>query len=423
MSADPAPMELPSGPVSYEEVLRILPKIRQSTLSNYDGCSLKTFFDFTSWGWSSHPAAAGTTFHLFAAEALRTMMRTGETQIPVSECFEILYEQAAQRDIPLHARVKVPMQHWPLLRLGVLKFAKDNTFSVDRIVGVEERLEAQVPVTRPDGSLGYRTFTGQMDVLMFEPPDAAIIIDWKLTFALPSKPRQAEEEEAWPSAEKEAMKALSWTGYAQQRFYGYLTLKNYPSIQKVTMREFYPARGEVREATLYRADMEHVERELGLLIEGLDAALMAGPEHAGTGTALDPWPASPGTQCRWCAKPSQCPIEAEPRKAGVINSVEDATRVAAEYHVADAVRARSREALKEWCADNGTVPVKNAKGRKVMGFTQSNRFEVFTPQDSDKGLVPPDLPHTDPRLEDAFREALEETEALKVKRRRARRKV
>lgn len=418
--ADPVPVELPDGPISVEEVALLLPVIRQSLLASFDECHLRALFDIRyGWGYSSHPAAAGTIFHSFAAEAMRTMKALGETRIPVAEALEILYDVARQRNVPAWDRVVVPAHHWDKLRLGVIKFAKDNTFSVDRIVDIERRLTVPIRYDLPDGRIIERFFTGQPDLLLWDPPDGAIILDYKLSWGLP--PARRDETGEPESAEKEARR-LSPEGFFQQRAYGFVVLKRYPALQKVTLREFYPLKGVTRQATIYRHQMEHIERELAILIEGLDRAISEGPEFAGTGGPRDPWRASPGRGCQYCPKPSRCPIDSDARGAGAIESPEMAERYAAEYHVADRVRAHHRDALKAWANTHGPVPVKDSKGRRVMGFNRKddgrNVFEVFTPDGSDRGPEGPDQ-----KLAEAFAASSKEAAIERARKRRERRKT
>jgi len=423
VASDPAPVPLPSGPVSYEEVREILPTIRQSLLSTYDSCPLQALFDMRhAWNVSTHPAAVGIIFHRFAAEALRTMKLHKNRKIPVAEALEILYEVAAQRGVPEFERVHVPTREWPKLRLAVVKFANDQEFSIERLVAEERRFSAEIPVLTPDGTAGYRTFTGQIDALSYDPPDGAIVLDWKTGWALPPEPRYEDEEFTY--SEDEARKRLSWEGYFQQRAYGYLILRAYKNLNRVTLREVYVLRNKTREATLYRSDMENIERELGLLIEGLDRAIMAGPKYAGTGSPKDPWEASPGKQCQHCAKAAQCPVDPDYRTDGAITSHEVAARFAAEYKVADRIRTHRRDNLKPWLEIHGpTIEIKDAKGRRVLGYNikpdGSQRFEEFTPEASDKGGLAPDL--EDSRLADALRESTAEAEKQRGLRKRKRR--
>lgn len=418
MPGDPAPFEFPTKPVSIEEVHRLLPVIRQSTLAKMDECSLTTLFDLRhGWGWSSHPAAAGTLFHRFAAEMMKTLIEQKERKMPVAEALEILYEIAAQKDVPPWDRVRVPMRHWGKLRMGVIKFAKDNEFSIDRITAIEERLYADVPYQMPDGRMTTRRFTGQPDLLIYAEDrgqgPGAIVLDYKLSWQVPPRRRDPEPPE-FPDDERR----LSYEGYFQQRAYGYLVLMNFPSLQWVTLREFYPLRTMAREATVYRSDVEHIERELSLLMQELDRAIAAGPRYAGTGHPRDPWRPTPGKMCQWCAKPGACPIEAEARGEGAVTDEATAARYAAEFQVAGGVKEHRRGGLKNWCNVNGAVLLRGGKGRRAIGFVETPtggmRFEIFTVEESDRGA-------DDPSLTAALDESLREAEMERARTRRTRR--
>jgi hypothetical protein len=285
---------------------------------------------------------------------------------------------------------------------------------VDQIVDIEQLLFGTVRYEGPNGVTVERTLSGQLDVLMFSPPDGAVVIDWKSTFALPAQnmsPDGGEEDGAH----------VSYEGYFQQRFYGWLVMMSYPAIQWVTLREFYPRRGKAREATLHRADLEHVERELALLAEAWDQAVAAGDSHAGTLDERDAWRPSPGKHCGFCPKPGLCPIEAEARGEGAAVTGEVARRYAGEFEVASRRWFRTREALKVYTAANGPLPLKDSKGRRMIGYSVRRErhrmpngeiairtktvFGSFTPEESDRGAEPADL-----SLTEVMRESVEQIE-------------
>lgn len=398
-----APLPVPGPPISPEEVRERYPVLRQSILSKFDACPLSTLFELRhSNGWSTTPQARGTLMHRFYAECLRTMVRTGERRMPTEEAMVILREVIRQRDVPLHERVRVPLRELPVMRMEALKWVRDNEFNVDRIVAVEERLNAELPLS--DGRT--RTLTGQLDALLFDPPDGAIVLDWKSTWALPPETREGVPDQDDPSR-------ISFEGYFQQRFYGYLVLRAYPAVQRVTLREFYTRRSKVRSAVLLRSDMEHVEHDLAQLVEAFDDSLAAGARNAGTGLEGDGWPATPGKPCAWCAKPGACPIEREARGDGAIQSAEQAERYAAEREVAERVRGHRTGALKSWVDVHGPVPVKHSKGRMMIGWSEKLRggrvFGTFVPDQSDRGPK-------DPEMEQSMTASVEEARRLRDER-------
>jgi hypothetical protein len=385
----------PEQPVSFEKVLELWPTVRQSLASNYDDCPLSAWFAMRyANGWSTTPQARGTIFHRTAAEILRTMQAQEVTTIPRKEALAILLEVCHQRNVPAEDIVRVPMRQMPELRMSVDKFAKDNTFSTGRIVDIERKLEAEIAYADDNGEVRRRTITGTLDALLFDPPDGAVVIDWKDTFGLPPEPKDTEPK----GYDDEELKGLSYHGYFQQRWYGYLVMRNYRNINRVTLREFYPRKTKVRKATIHRHQMEDVEQEIAAVVHALDRALAQGrpnlkPDADGyvDMDALQWWKPQPGKHCGFCNKPTACPIEEEVRVAnGGAVSEQTAPMWAARMQVAKRIEKMAREGLKG-LIDAGAppVPVRWAKGRQVIGWYTikggGRRFGFFTPDDSDRG--------------------------------------
>ena len=400
---------VPQGPIDVSEVMRRFPTLRQSLLGGFDECALRTLFELQfANGWSTHPQARGTIFHRFAAECLMTMKRADEERIPVGDALEILYETLRQVDVPSDEIVRVPLREIKDLRMAAIKFANDNEFTVRNVIDVERRLNGEISYDAANGGKVTRTLTGQIDALIAGAADEAIVLDWKDTWGLPPMPR-GEMTEAH----------LSYEGYFQQRFYGWLVLVNYPSIQRVTLREFYVRKTKVRKATLTRGDIEHVERELAILAEQFDLAVAEGmpaaPYELGK---LGRWNPSPGRHCGFCLRPGLCPIEREARGDGMISTLGQAEQVASEIAVAERVLEHRRGAAKTWVERHGPIPAKYSKGRRVLGWRQhksSRAFEFYTPTDSDRGQSPEESR----KLEDAMRESTERAlAAAKPSRRR-----
>lgn len=357
-------------------VLERFPTLRQSRLAAFDRCALSSYFseEFTS-NWSSHPQARGTIFHRFAAKALRTMVKEGEKTIPTDLALEILHECLRQHDIdeecptcfgPITDRrdgkircadghehrsgfVNLPMSEVKDLRWVVVKWAHENAFDIENIVDIEQRLRADLRYPNPanDGSYVTRAITGQLDALFVTGPedDEAIVLDWKDSWALP------------------APTEVGFDGYFQQRCYAWLVFKTYPTIQRVTLREFYVRYGEPREATVWRNDMEDVEAELAALAERFDRSF----------TEND-YPPTPGAHCQFCSRPGACPIFSGVRVEGQITDPETAERIAGEATVIKAALKQRTEALKAWASVHGDVPISDHKGRRVWGYRPSKRL-------------------------------------------------
>jgi hypothetical protein len=366
-------IEAPAPP--YPKALRLFPTVRQSLLSSFDACSLSTKFDFQyRHGWSYSYQARGELFHRFASKALATMAMQREDSIPVDAALEILYEVLRQDDVDrecphcgsthirkgatkrgmrfcLHCRrrfetnfIRVPADMVAELYWVVKKWAHDNAFDVDNLVDVEQRLSAKVRY--PDGHGGWveRIITGQLDALLIEGTydDHGIVLDWKDMWKLP------------PQTE------VGHGGYFQQRFYAYLIFANYPTVKTVTLREFYVRYSEPREATLHKElDAPEIEREISALLEQFDRCVEESL-----------WVPSPGAHCTYCPMPQKCPIHPEARGSGRITSPEEAAQTAAEFVVASAIVKQKREQLGPWVEMNGPVPVRDAKGRRVVGYQE-----------------------------------------------------
>lgn len=387
-------MIAPAAPVSWEQALEFWPTVRQSLASNYDDCPLSAWFAMKyANGWSTTPQARGTIFHRTAAEILRTMQRQNDRTLPRREALAILLEVCHQRDVPAEDIVRVPMRQMPELRMAVDKFAKDNTFSTHRIVDIERKLSAEIAYADEHGEVRRRTITGTLDALLWDPPDGAIVIDWKDTWALPPEPKDTEPQ----GYDDEELKGLSYHGYFQQRWYGYLVMRNYRNVNRVTLREFYPRKTKVRKATVHRHQMEDIEQEIAVVVHALDRALTQGAPDLTPGPdgmvdidALAWWKPQPGKHCGFCNRPTACPIEEDVRVAnGGAVSEKTAPMWAARMIVADRIRIMARNGLKG-LADAGAppVPVRWAKGRQVIGWFQTKRgrrFGFFTPDDSDRG--------------------------------------
>ena len=363
-------MQSPQEP--YPLARKLYPMLRQSVLQSFDQCALLSRFEREyRGGWSYSWQARGDLFHRFAARAMAEMYRQGENTIEVDVALAILHETLRQQDVDRvcpnceGTRIRkgvtkmgfrlcldckhrfeteiivVPMAEVQELYWVVKKWAHDNAWSIQNLVDVEHRLKANVEYPNPYGGYVERTLTGQIDALEIEGEHAehAIILDWKDMWGLP------------------APTDVSFEGYFQQRFYGWLVMRNYRSVESVTTREFYVRFSQPREATVYRYQLDDLEAEIAALVERFDRTVQ---ERV--------YVPSPGKHCSFCPTPQKCPIPADARGDGAITSREQAELAAATVVVAEMTLEKRRRALKAWCGQHGPVEVKNAKGRTVMGF-------------------------------------------------------
>jgi hypothetical protein len=357
----------------YPKALERFPTIRQSWLQSFDNCALTSFFDSQfRRGWSQPWQARGHMFHRFAAEALRVMASVGEDEIPTDAALTILRDLLRQDEVDracpecggkvrpgldkLHRRacenghrfetefVNLPLAEVKDLHWCVIKWAHDNSFDIARLVDVEQRLQAEVRYPHPSGGTVPRILSGKLDAVFLDEFDEqmAVIIDWKDTWGMP------------PQTE------VSFEGYFQQRFYAWLVFRNYPAVERVTLREFYVRFSDVREATVSREDEPEIHSELAALVERFDRAW---EERL--------FPASPGKHCGWCARPDVCPIFKETRGDGRVVDDDEAAKLARELIVADQRVKGARAALRAWVEHHGPIAVKDAKGRRALGFVET----------------------------------------------------
>jgi RecB family exonuclease len=342
--------------------MKALDSYRQSLLANFETCPRRTRFalegrEDISAGFVEASAALGSLTHLVYAELLRTLYRTGHEQVPTQEAVEVMYEVMAASDIVL------PADERESLRLFTLRFCEWR-WEASRVLALEHRLEAQV-VCQDDKT---RTLTGAPDVLIADPPDGIIIVDYKSGWAVPKAPRKPPED--GPITGKQY---LSSRGHFQLDCYGLLGLRAYPQAARATLRERHLRSGETREATLYRDDLEHIERELGVQMQKLERAICQGARSKA-------WKPRSGHHClRQCPVARSCPIPAEQRGDGHIGSDAQADREAAVFAVLDAQRQQTRSGLKAYWEETGYAP-KVGDGRE-MYKPDGKSFGMHEPED------------------------------------------
>lgn len=306
---------------------------RQSLLRGFTICARRTMHgmlvdDDLATGWVDAAGDLGTAFHEWMAEYLRTLARQREAQMPTQEAVEVMYEVLARLPFTL------PVEQLDDLRWLVLGFC-DIQWNTKRILALEERLEAEIVC--PDGVT--RVLKGQPDILLADPPDGLIVIDAKSGRGRPKGPRSEPEE----GEVIEGRKYLSDT--FQLDTYALLGLKHYPAARRVTGRELHLRSKQVRQATVTREELEHVERKLASIMMSLDAAVAEGEESPR-------WRPRPGSHCtRQCPVARSCPIPQEMRGDGAITTAEEAHEAARAWAVLEGQRAALRGQLKAWVED------------------------------------------------------------------------
>lgn len=333
----------------YPRALADFPTVRQSTLGTYDACPLTWHFDRQFAKNFSIPAAArGILWHRAAAKIMREMAMQQEDRIEVDVALAILHETLRQTDVPPDQVVPCPMYEIADLYWMTKKFASEMSWNIKNLIDVEHPLRTTLSYPDPAGGVVERIFTGTLDVLFAEGEfyEHAIVLDYKTGWYLPP-----------PSDISEA-------GYFQQRSYGLQVFDTHPSIMSVTLREFYPRYCQAREATLYREQVDDLRLEMSALVERFDASYEA-----------QSWEPMPGHQCSYCTNVTGCPIFPKARKVGSVQNREEALALANQKLVMDAYFKQAQDALKNWSAVNGPLPVRHAKANSVMGFRQQKRVE------------------------------------------------
>lgn len=365
--------------------------LRQSQIARFDNCALSLKLDVMSPAYGVNIAAIGTLWHRWVARAIALMRAHGWTEFPVEMGFAELQDVVAQRDVPAEAYVHVPIAELKWLRICVAKWCHGGRFNAGRVIAIEEELQGTLAV--PDGHGGFyeRTIVGHPDCIVADPPDGVIVIDWKTGWAPPAKLGEEDLDNRTANAEDRDEK-LTDQGYAQQVIYGFLILKNYPAVNRVTLREAYIRHGEYREATVTRERLERLEDVIAAVIAQIDAAFEDGPDSAR-------WVPTAGVHCGVCPAPRHCPLK---EFAGIPTNEEEAVELAREWIVAAQVRKERAPLLKGWVDAHGPVPIDHGKGRREVGWKDNKTgngrsFKLYEPEDA------PESPF-DARLEEIIRD-------------------
>jgi PD-(D/E)XK nuclease superfamily len=381
-----------AGGVPYPNALERFPTLRQSLLSQFDNCGLTAWFELEyGKGWSTHAQARGKIMHSVIAECIRQMAANHANEIPTDAALTILRDMLRQDDADRACRrcgspnlepgvsptgmrtcadcgaefesqlVNLPLREVKDMFWTTIKWATDNSWAIEDVVDVELRLETEIRYpNRLPGIVDpwvVRLLTGQLDLLLVEGTEAehAIVLDHKDTWGMPG-PQELDKE----------------TGYFQQRFYGLLIFRNFPSVERVTLREHYIRYSETREASLTREDEPEIESELAALVERFDRQFeeqLSLPKDSPRAVFRP----TPGKWCSWCIRPNACPILPFARGDGRITDEARAVEVAGQLTVAEEIVKGTRQALRAWSSTHGPIPVAAAKGSRALGYTESER--------------------------------------------------
>jgi hypothetical protein len=322
---------------------------RQSLLNGFTTCARRTKFGLLAGeehtlGWVGHTGDLGTALHAVAREILRTLYRQGEPQMPTQEAVEVMYEVV--KGLPF----ALPAEALDDLRWLTLAFA-GYRWNPKRILALEE--EIRVPIECPDGVT--RTLKGQPDILVADPPSGLIVVDLKSGRGRPKGPRvEPEQGEVVEGREYLA-------GTFQGDVYALLGLHTYPAANRVIFRELHLRSGQIRQMTLGRDELEHVERKVAVMMMQLDRAITEGPRS-------ELWAPRPGGHCtRRCPVSRSCPVPREMRGEGGIATKPQADQAARALAVLEGQRAALISQLKAFAKDPGN-PLPMANDHEFAGW-------------------------------------------------------
>ena len=379
----------PAGATITERVAPKRPTTyRQSLLRSFEICPRRALHELLipgdlSVGNVGSSADLGSASHAVFTEILATIKREGVSvdehgrrhvidQLSTQEGIEVMYEVLAAGEWVLSTDDRDTLRDFVLWFCSYPRYR----FNPGRIMSLERRLS--LDLLCPDGVT--RTLTGQPDLVLSDPPDGLIVVDYKTGRGKPPSPRQMPEE-GEPIVGRQY---LSEGGTFQLDIYGLLALKGHtedgyrlaPRARRVTLREAWMRFGEHREATLGIEELEHVEREIAVQMMLLDRAI---DEGADSGSKLtNP---RPGRQCaRACPVSMSCPVPEEQRGEGAIGSPADADENARRWVKVRAVDAALRARLKAWHEETGHCPdVGDGTQVRWEGERGSRKFGAHPP--------------------------------------------
>lgn len=364
--------------------------IRQSLLSGFELCgrrtrsSLQTNSDFAT-GYVGVSADLGKMFHLFARDYLRILWKNGDPQMEMRDAEEVAWKTYSQADFVLPADERDDF-FWLARGFSYFKWP------ARRILTLEERLAVGLP--GEDGVV--RWVTGQPDCLLSDPPRGLVIVDYKSGRTNPPSPKGQKDAEY-----AEGKQYLSERGHFQLDCYGMLALNANPAMDYVILRELHLRTGQTREATLHRAELPKVERELAMHAMMLDRAIQEGPESK----LFSP---RAGAHCaRQCPVSVSCPIPREQRGIGAIDTDEKMDDASQAFTVGHAQVELLRKQLKVRYEATGR-PGKLPDGNEVRWYENGSGSRSF-------GVCDPKTPLDPKTIEAVYQNTGENLEELLAK--------
>lgn len=345
-----------------QPTLRVPRAYRQSLIAAFDSCPRRALYSLLDGRRTpSGLAAGGTLNHRFFHRGTKIMIEHGESTMSVEQGMELYAEILAQRDVPAHEVVPVTMRQMRWGRVIVTKWCQTTKLDLRRIVDAEVRLTAELPLASGETV----SITGQMDLLLADPPRGMIAGDYKTGFQRPKQPRA--------DASDEDGRGLTELGWVQALVYSVLIFHNFPVVEYVIFRERHVLWGEDRTVRIDREEAERLHDVLAAQVALMDQAVREGIDSPR-------WTPSAGPHCALCARPHDCPIRDQVEMPA---SEAEARELAQEWIVTDARRKERVPFLKGWVEEHGPIEVPHARGRRVVGWDVAEdgkrNFGVFEP--------------------------------------------
>lgn len=269
--------------------------------------------------------------------------------MPIELGMEILADVLAQHDVSAEEFIPLSMEEMRWTRVLMTKWCEHTTIDARRVVEAEKRFFADLRLKTGE----VVPITGQLDLLLTDPPHGLVIVDYKSGWARPKDPRNEAE------AEREGG-GLTELGWAQNLIYCFLLFENFPTIDYVIFREVHVMWGKERRAKTERWEMNERLRDLLVAkVTQLHLAVREGPESAR-------WTPSAGVHCALCARPQACPIMDD--EDIDVSTPRGRQLVAQEWIVAGAARSHRTKILHGLIDQHGPVEIPHVEGRKAVGW-------------------------------------------------------
>lgn len=362
-------------------------RYRVTTLRAYAcGCPRSTVLSSPlTTGGIGTSGGRGSLMHAAIAEILRTLWRHGEQRFErTEEAVAILREVAAKGPWVVTAADMLgsrnpdgttaqsgvlqmigsfAQEEWPVRRFMIIEGATPPFDGEGRMT---------MEIVCPDGEI--RTLSGAPDLVIADPPSTAIIVDHKSGLARPREPREAP-------AEGQPIRGMEYLtdpagDYEQLCGYAALVMHAFPAVKTVIGREKnWRWNGPYREVVLTRDFVaEHVIPHIAKTMMFLDQG-----RTEGEGSEFAQPRACTSCLTR-CSVKRSCPIPAEERGVGALDSDGAADAEAARWVVVRALDPEQRNALKQYVAETGRNP-RLPDGREVRwdGEKPNRKFGAFPP--------------------------------------------